>query len=90
MAKTQSITSVPRSPQEDRHSRMVRYSIGMGIRVLCLISCLFLRGWFLVIPAIVAVGAPLVLVVLANAIGSSNSETVQRPGAIVRSPGEPR
>jgi hypothetical protein len=87
MAKPQSITSVPRSPQDDRHTRMVRYGIGMAIRMVCLISLVFLRGWFLVIPAIIAIGAPMVLVVLANAIGANRS-TVERPGAIVRSPGD--
>ncbi len=89
MAKTPSITSVPRSPQDDRHSRMVRYGVGMGIRMLCLVSLVFLRGWFLVIPAIIAIGAPMVLVVLANAIGA-NRTTVERPGAIVPSPSEQR
>lgn len=84
MAKTQSITSISRSPQDDRHSRAVRYTIGFAIRLACLLSCVFLRGWFLVIPAIIAVGGPLVLVVLANASTSSGSTVVERPGAIVR------
>jgi hypothetical protein len=88
MAKSQSITSIPRSPQDDRHSRMVRYAVGMGIRVLCLISLVFLRGWFLVIPAIIAISAPMVLVVLANAVGV-NKSIVERPGAIVRATGDP-
>jgi hypothetical protein len=84
MAKTQSITSIPRSPQEDRHSRAVRYTIGFAIRLACLLSCVFLRGWFLIIPAVIAVGGPLVLVILANASTSGGSAVVERPGAIVR------
>jgi hypothetical protein len=85
MAKTQSITSIPRSPNDDRHSRMVRYSIGMGIRVLCLISLVFLRGWWLVLPAIIAIAGPMILVVLANAVGPKTTTEVERPGSIVRS-----
>ncbi len=91
MAKTQSITSIPRSPNDDRHSRMVRYSIGMAIRVVCLISLVFLRGWWLLVPAIIAVAGPMVLVVLANAVAPKTPTAVERPGSIVRSsaPDEP-
>jgi hypothetical protein len=84
MAKIQAVTSIPRSPDDDRNSRMIRYAIGWGIRLVCLISLLFLHGWWLVAPAIVAIGAPMVLVILANAVGSSRQK-VERPGAIVRS-----
>ena len=91
MAKAQAITSLPRSPQDDRSSRMIRYTIGWLIRLVCLIACVFLRGWWLLIPAIIAIGAPLVLVVLANAVGSGKT-TVERPGTIVRilAPTDPR
>lgn len=70
---------------------MIRYSVGWLIRLACLIACVFLRGWWLLVPAIIAIGAPLVLVVLANAVGSGQT-TVKRPGAIVRSanPSNPR
>lgn len=64
---------------------MIRYTIGWLIRLVCLIACVFLRGWWLLIPAIIAIGAPLVLVVLANAVGAGQA-VVERPGAIVRSP----
>ncbi|MES2170585.1 MAG: DUF3099 domain-containing protein [Actinomycetota bacterium] len=84
MAKVQAVTSIPRSPDDDRTSRMIRYSIGWGIRLVCLISLLFLHGWWLVVPAIIAIGAPMVLVVLANAVGTTRKK-VERPGAIVRS-----
>jgi hypothetical protein len=91
MAKPQAVTSIPRSPEDDRNSRMIRYSIGWLIRLACLIACVFLRGWWLLVPAIVAIGGPLVLVVLANAVGSAQT-VVQRPGAVVRSanPSNPR
>lgn len=91
MAKPQAITSIPRSPDEDRSSRAIRYTIGWLIRLACLIACVFLRGWWLLVPAIIAIGAPLVLVVLANAVGSGQA-TVRRPGALVRraNPSNPR
>jgi len=85
MAKPQAITNIPRSPEEERTSRMVRYSIGWLIRLACFVAFFFLRGWWLFVPAIIAIGGPLVLVVLANSVGSGQT-TVVRPGSIVRSP----
>jgi len=84
MAKMQSITSIPRSPQDDRHSRVIQYSIAMGIRMVCIVLCLFVRGWWLLLPAIGAVVLPYIAVVLANATAQRSSGSVLRPGAIVR------
>lgn len=83
MAKQQSITSLPRSPHDDRRSRMIQYSIAMSIRVVCIVLCLFVRGWWLLLPAIGALILPYIAVVLANARGSIPS-VVLRPGAIER------
>lgn len=88
MAKQPSaITSLPRSPDEDRHSRMLRYSITMGIRLVCVILCIFVRGWWLLLCAAGAVILPYVAVVFANVVDSRGAR-VERPGSIV--PVEPR
>lgn len=85
MAKQQSITSLPRSPQDDRRSRMIQYTVAMSIRVVCIVACLFTPGWWLLIPAAGAVFLPYVAVVLANAKGGGTSPTtVVRPGAVAR------
>lgn len=91
MAKAPSITSLPRSPQDDRRSRMLQYSLAMGIRTVCIVLCIFVRGWWLLLPAIGAVVLPYVAVVLANAASSrGGSQERYEPGAIVRSePEEP-
>lgn len=87
MKQPQSITTLPESPEQERHRRMVRYSIAMSIRVVCLVLCFFVQGWWLLVPMIGAVVLPYVAVVLAN-VGSGGSRgTVQRPGALVRAPG---
>jgi len=83
MNQPQSITSLPESPDAERHGRMVRYGIAMGIRVLCVIACFFLHGWWLLIPVIGAVFLPYIAVVLAN-VGSRPGGAVERPGSIVR------
>lgn len=62
---------------------MLKYSLAMGIRVLCIIAALFVRGWWLIIPALGAVLLPYFAVVIAN-VGSKNDSTVLRPGGLVR------
>lgn len=83
MNEPQSITSLPESPDDERHRRMIQYSIAMGIRVLCVIACFFVHGWWLLAPLAGAVLLPYVAVVLAN-VGTSRSGTVVRPGGLVR------
>lgn len=85
--KQPSITSLASSPEDERRARMIKYSIAMGIRVLCLVLLIFVREWWLVI--IVAAGAiflPYFAVILANANGPSRGSRMVRPGAIVRAP----
>jgi len=83
MNEPQSITSLPESPDDERHRRMIQYGIAMGIRVLCVIACFFVHGWWLLAPLAGAVLLPYVAVVLAN-VGTSKSGTVVRPGGLVR------
>lgn len=61
---------------------MIRYAIAMGIRVLCVIACFFVHGWWLLVPIIGAVVLPYVAVVLAN-VGHRTDSDVERPGAVV-------
>lgn len=70
-----SITSLPPSPEAERHSRMIKYGIAMGVRVVCIFLCLVVPGWWLIIPALGAVFLPYVAVVIANA-------STRRPGAV--------
>jgi hypothetical protein len=88
MTHPQSITSLPESPDDERRRRMIRYGIAMGIRVICVIACFFLHGWWLLVPLLGAVFLPYIAVVLAN-VGSSPNGTVERPGGLV-TVGRPR
>jgi len=45
---------------------MIKYSLAMGIRMLCILSLLFVHGWWLVIMAVGAIVLPYIAVVLAN------------------------
>lgn len=83
MAKqTASITSLPPSPADDQRRRMIVYSITMGIRLLCILACVFVRGWWLLLPALGAVFLPYFAVVVANAV-DSRASSVERPGSVL-------
>ena len=77
-----SITRLPRSPDDDRRSRMIKYTVTMCIRLVCIALCLVVQGWWLVVCIAGAVILPYVAVVLANAV-DSRTPSVERPGSIV-------
>lgn len=63
----QRITSAPRSHADDQHSRFVKYTVSMSIRMVCLVLALVVTGplrWVFIAGAVVL---PYVAVVLANA-----------------------
>jgi len=83
MKQHQTITSLPPSPEAERRARMIKYTIAMTIRVLCIFAMLFAQGWWLVVFAAGAIFLPYVAVVLANVNTSSRNTQVLRPGAIM-------
>ncbi|MBH0054205.1 DUF3099 domain-containing protein [Salinibacterium sp. SWN139] len=80
MNTPESITSLPERPDAERRRRVINYSIAMGIRIVCVLLCVFVRGWWLVLPVLGAVVLPYVAVVLANV-------SIQRAG-VVSTPGQ--
>lgn len=82
--KPVAVTELPESPDRELHSRMIKYGVTMAIRVVCVILCLFVHGWWLVLPIAGAVLLPWFAVVIANASQSRGARVVERPGAIVR------
>lgn len=79
----QSITNLPLSPDEERRRRMIKYSVAMGIRVICIFAILFVPGWWAIIPVIGAVFLPYFAVVIANVSTDPRRVEVQRPGIIL-------
>ncbi len=75
MEKPQSATSLESSPEEERKSRLVKYTIAMGVRVLCLILGVFLEGWAMWVAFAGAIFLPYFAVIVANAPGRSSSST---------------
>jgi len=79
MNTPESITSLPERPDDERRRRVINYSIAMAIRVVCVLLCVFVRGWWLVLPILGAVVLPYVAVVLAN-LQTRRSGDVNVPG----------
>lgn len=63
---------------------MLKYSIAMAIRLVCIIAIVFVRGWWMIIPAVGAIFLPYFAVVIANASTPGRRPTVEGPGTVVR------
>ncbi|WP_158864286.1 DUF3099 domain-containing protein [Leifsonia sp. AG29] len=78
-----SITSLPLSPDEERKHRMIKYSVAMGVRVVCLFAAILAPGWWAAVPIIGAIFLPYFAVVIANVSVEPRQAEVQRPGNIL-------
>ena len=80
MAEAYDITSAGINPAEDRAYRFRSYVIAMSMRVLCLLSLIWVRGWWMLIPVIGTVVLPYFAVMVANAVAPSH--TTSRPDEV--------
>jgi hypothetical protein len=69
LARAQSITTVSESPDDERKSRMLKYTLAMTIRVICIVVAMFVEGWLMWLAFAGAIFLPYFAVVLANAQG---------------------
>lgn len=74
MARRQSVTSLELSPEEERKQRMIRYSIAMGIRTVCIVLGVVTTGFWMWFFFALAIFLPYFAVVLANAQGQSSKK----------------
>ncbi len=85
MSESHSITSLPVAPEVERKSRMIKYSIAMGVRIACIGLCFVTPGWWLLLPATGAVLLPYFAVLVANQVVKEPSVAqIYTPGALVR------
>jgi hypothetical protein len=75
--ETQSLTSLPVSPNEERKSRLDHYLIAMGLRLVCLFLCFVTPGWWILLPVVGVIVLPLLAVGLANAVNSNASKSLR-------------
>lgn len=61
---------------------MIKYSIAMGIRMVCILLMLVVTGWWLVVCALGAIVLPYIAVVVANTQIVAPQAPVLRPGGV--------
>lgn len=66
----QRITDADQSRSADMHSRTVKYTISMSVRMACFITAFFVHGWIQIVMLVFAVVLPYFAVVVANASGA--------------------
>jgi len=83
LAKTQNITTVSQSPDDERKSRMLKYTLAMSIRVVCIVAAMFVQGWLMWLAFAGAIFLPYFAVVLANAQGPKSGQ-ISKVNRVVR------
>jgi len=84
MKSSNSITTLPASPEDDRRRRLRRYVFTMSVRVVCFVGAVLLHNMWSVVPLILAAVIPWVAVVVANAGNRQGGDLVQPGGALVQ------
>lgn len=77
MATAQSVTNLEQSPEDERKSRMIRYTVAMSLRVVCIVLGVYVSGWFMWVCFAGAIFLPYFAVVIANATGGSQAKTTK-------------
>lgn len=62
---------------------MIKYSVAMGVRIVCIVLMLFTHGWWLLVFGAGAVLLPYVAVVIANSTKNNAVMEVERPGSML-------
>lgn len=62
---------------------MIKYSVAMGIRIVCIILMLFVQGWWLLVFGAGAILLPYFAVVIANVGSNPGRNEVLRPGIVL-------
>lgn len=86
MAGDYEVTSVGVNPAEDRAHRMRVYFIAMTIRVACVVSLFFVRGWWILLVGAGAVLLPYFAVIIANQAANSRGRSPETPAPLELEP----
>ncbi len=79
MPQTYSVTSAGVNPAEDRAHRMRMYFLAMVLRVLCVVSLFWVRGWWVLLVAAGAVILPWFAVMVGNAVAHGGGDAPDAP-----------
>jgi predicted tellurium resistance membrane protein TerC len=81
--KLPSVTTLQQSPTEERRVRLIKYTVAMTIRVVCIVLMIFVQGWWLLLCAAGAIFLPYFAVIIANAARIGSEPDVARPGPLM-------
>jgi predicted tellurium resistance membrane protein TerC len=81
LAQRTSVTSVDHSPENERRSRFIQYTVAMIIRVICIFLAVAIDNWMRWVFIAGAVLLPYFAVVAANSVGSARAKTKAIPVA---------
>lgn len=70
--KVQNATSLGVSPDDERRGRMIRYTIAMSVRVVCVVLAVIVQGPLMWVCFAGAIFLPYFAVVIANATGTGS------------------
>ncbi len=71
MQKRQSATALEASPDEERRSRLVKYTVAMSVRMVCIVLGVVTQGWLMWVFFALAIFLPYFAVIIANEQGST-------------------
>jgi cell division septal protein FtsQ len=71
LQKRQSATALEASPDEERRSRLIKYTVAMSVRMVCIVLGVFTQGWLMWVFFALAIFLPYFAVVIANEQGAS-------------------
>ncbi len=80
----QVVTDLQQSPDEERRGRIIRYSVAMGVRMVCIVLALVLQGWMMWVCFAGAILLPYFAVVVANSKGPGSP--TQKATRVVAAP----
>ena len=85
----QSVTSIGVNPEHERRSRMIKYTVAMTVRVICLVVGMFVQGWLMWLCFAAAIFLPYIAVIIANDVrqdGGSAVATVTPKATVIAEP----
>lgn len=84
-----SVTSAGVNPAEDRAHRIRMYFMAMTLRVVCVVSLFWVRGWWLIIPVLGAIIFPWFAVMIGNAVAHGGEQKPDAPDPLKLEGGTP-
>ena len=82
----QTVTGLGENAEDERKKRMIKYTVAMTVRVICLVLGMFVQGWLMWLCFAAAIFLPYIAVIIANDVrhegGSELSAVAPKPTVV--------